>query len=52
MDPAPDETETETEPQVRFHKPGDPLSPAALEALHRRSLDEHRAAIERALRHG
>jgi hypothetical protein len=52
MDPAQDETKADEEPVVRFHKPGEPLSPAAQEALNRRSMDEHRAAIEQALRRG
>ena len=44
------ETETVSEPTLRFYKPDEPLSPAAEEALNRRTLDEHQEAIDRALR--
>jgi len=37
-------------PVVQFHPPEEPLSPAAEEALGRRTPEEHQAAIDRALR--
>lgn len=42
--------EAAAEQAVRYHRPDEPLSPAAEEALGRRTLEEHQAAIDRALR--
>lgn len=44
------EADDVAEPAVRFQKPDEELTAAAREALNRRSLEEHRAAIDRALR--
>ena len=46
------EADQASEPAVRFHKPGEPLSAAAQEALNRRTPEEHQAGIDRALRLG
>lgn len=50
MEPVRREIDEPTEDTVRFHLPDEPLSPAAEEALRRRTPEEHQAAIDRALR--
>ena len=44
------EADETVEDGLRFHKPSEPLPPAAEEALNRRTPEEHQAAIDRALR--
>jgi hypothetical protein len=50
MAPSQRDTEAGTDAEVRFVDPTQPLSPAAQEALERRSLEEHELAIAAALR--
>jgi hypothetical protein len=50
MEPARREIDEAAEHVVRFHRPDEPLSAAAEEALRRRTPEEHQAAIDRALR--
>ncbi|MFN3218899.1 MAG: hypothetical protein ACE367_20600 [Acidimicrobiales bacterium] len=50
MAPSQRDTEAGTDAEVRFADPNQPLSPAAQEALDRRSLEEHELAIAAALR--
>jgi hypothetical protein len=50
MEPARREIDEGAEHVVRFHRPDEPLSAAAEEALRRRTPEEHQVAIDRALR--
>lgn len=50
MEPTGREIEEAVEHVIRIHRPDEPLSEAAEEALNRRTPEEHQAAIDRALR--
>jgi hypothetical protein len=50
MEHSQDETSEASKKAVRLHEHGEPLAPAAAEALNRRTPEEHQAAIDRALR--